>query len=104
MTPGWERWFVSNLPLFGLIVVCAHLVMSCGQTLMHCWLGHHRLGGRFFHNHINFHHTYYARGHLTSAVYRGTDGNVVSRSWWKLRVAVVSGGVTLSRHAARSMH
>jgi hypothetical protein len=49
--------------------------MSCGQTLMHCWLGHHRLGGRFFHNHINFHHTYYARGHLTSAVYRGTDGN-----------------------------
>ena len=75
MTPGWERWFVSNLPLFGLIVVCAHLVMSCGQTLMHCWFGHHRLGGRFFHNHINFHHTYYARGHLTSAVYRGTDGN-----------------------------
>ena len=75
MTPGWERWFVSNLSLFGLIVVCAHLVMSCGQTLMHCWLGHHRLGGRFFHNHINFHHTYYARGHLTSAVYRGTDGN-----------------------------
>ena len=75
MTPGWERWLVSNLSLFGLIIVCAHLVMSCGQTLMHCWLGHHRLGGRFFHNHIKFHHTYYARGHLTSAVYRGTDGN-----------------------------
>ena len=74
MTPGWERWF-SNLALFGLTVACAHLVMSCGQTLMHHWLGHHRLGGRFFHNHINFHHTYYARGHLASAVYRGTDGN-----------------------------
>src|ERR1700742_4315398 len=38
-------------------------------------LGHHRLGGRLFHNHINFHHTYYARGHLASAVYRGTEGN-----------------------------
>ena len=75
MTPGWERWFVSNLPLFGLIVVCAHLVMSCGRTLMHRWLGHHPLGARFFHNHINFHHRYYARGHLTSAVYSGTDGN-----------------------------
>jgi sterol desaturase/sphingolipid hydroxylase (fatty acid hydroxylase superfamily) len=75
MAPGWERWLVSNLWLFGLIIVCAHLVMSCGQTLMHCWLGHHRLGGRFFRNHIKFHHTYYARSHLTSAVYRGTDGN-----------------------------
>jgi len=75
MTPGWERWFLSNLALFGLTVACAHLVMSCGQTLMHHWLGHHRLGGRFFRNHINFHHTYYARDHLASAVYRGTDGN-----------------------------
>ena len=75
MTPGWEQWFLSDLPLFGLTIVCAHLVMSCGQTLMHFWLGHHRLGGRLFHNHINFHHTYYARGHLASAVYRGTEGN-----------------------------
>ncbi|MGO9999559.1 MAG: hypothetical protein ACLPKW_17700 [Acetobacteraceae bacterium] len=42
---------------------------------MHCWLGHHRLGGRFSRNHIDFHHTYYTRGHLASAVYRGMDGN-----------------------------
>jgi hypothetical protein len=42
--------------------------------MMHCWLGHHRLGGRFFRNHI-FHHTYYASGRLASAVYRGMDGN-----------------------------
>jgi hypothetical protein len=66
MTPGWERWF-SDLSLFAFTAASAHLVMSFGQTLMHCWLGHHRLGGRFFHNHIKFHHTYYARGHLVSA-------------------------------------
>jgi sterol desaturase/sphingolipid hydroxylase (fatty acid hydroxylase superfamily) len=75
MTAGWERWLLSNFLLFGSTVACAQLVMSCGQTLMHCWLGHHRLGGRFFRNHLNFHHTYYARGHLVSAVYRGMDGN-----------------------------
>jgi sterol desaturase/sphingolipid hydroxylase (fatty acid hydroxylase superfamily) len=75
MTAGWERWLLSDLLLFGLTAACAHLVMSCGQTLMHCWLGHHRLGGRFSRNHIDFHHTYYTRGHLASAVYRGMDGN-----------------------------
>ena len=72
MTPEWQRWF-SNLALFGLTVACAHLVMSCGQTLMRHWLGHHGPGGRFFRNHINFHHN--ARSHLAYAVYRGTDGD-----------------------------
>jgi hypothetical protein len=66
MTAGWERWLLSDLLLFGLTAACAHLVMSCGQTLMHCWLGHHRLGGRFSRNHIDFHHTDYARGRLGS--------------------------------------
>jgi hypothetical protein len=75
MTPGWQGWFLSNLALSELTIACVHLVMSCGQALMHRWLGHHRLGGRFFRNHINFHHTYYARGHLASAAYRRTDEN-----------------------------
>jgi hypothetical protein len=70
MTPGWERWFLSNLALSGSTIECAHLVMSCGQTLMHRWLGHQRLGGRFFRNHINFHYTHYARGPLASAAYK----------------------------------
>jgi sterol desaturase/sphingolipid hydroxylase (fatty acid hydroxylase superfamily) len=33
------------------------------------------MGGTFFQNHIRFHHTYYARGHLVSSTYRGDEGN-----------------------------
>ncbi|HTW71188.1 MAG TPA: hypothetical protein VME47_14975 [Acetobacteraceae bacterium] len=61
--------------LLVLTAICTHLVMSFGQTLLHCWLGHRRLGGPLYRNHIKFHHTYYARGHLASATYRGEDGN-----------------------------
>jgi len=75
MMPGWERWVVVELPLFVLTAICTHLVISGSQTLMHCWLGHRRLGGRLFRNHIHFHHTYYARGHLASATYHGDEGN-----------------------------
>jgi sterol desaturase/sphingolipid hydroxylase (fatty acid hydroxylase superfamily) len=46
-----------------------------GQTLMRYKLGHHRMGGRFFHNHINFHHTYYSKDHLVSRTYLGDEGN-----------------------------
>jgi sterol desaturase/sphingolipid hydroxylase (fatty acid hydroxylase superfamily) len=65
----------SLLPLFLLTAVITHLVMSFGQTLMHYKLGHHRMGGRFFHNHINFHHTYYSKDHLVSRTYLGDEGN-----------------------------
>jgi sterol desaturase/sphingolipid hydroxylase (fatty acid hydroxylase superfamily) len=58
-----------------LTAVCTHLVMSLGQTLLHRWVGHHPLGGPLYRNHIKFHHTYYARGHLASETYRGNDGN-----------------------------
>jgi hypothetical protein len=37
--------------------------MSFAQTLMHYKLGHHPMGGKFFRNHINFHHTYYSKDH-----------------------------------------
>lgn len=70
-----SAWLVSELPWFVLTIGATHLVMSGSQTLMHYWLGHHRLGGRFFRNHINFHHAYYARGHLASASYQGEEGN-----------------------------
>jgi hypothetical protein len=33
---------------------------------MHYKLGHHPMGGKFFRNHINFHHTYYSKDHLVS--------------------------------------
>src|SRR6476620_5781867 len=71
----WGRWFLSELPLIALTAVCTHLVLSSGQTLFHYGFGHHRLGGIFYRNHIRFHHTHYAKGHLVSATYRGNDGN-----------------------------
>jgi hypothetical protein len=42
---------------------------------MHRWLGHRRVGGIFFRNHIKFHHTIYAKGHLVSSACRGEEGN-----------------------------
>ena len=71
----WAQWFLSELPLFILTAICTHLVMSSGQTLFHYGLGHHRIGGIFYRNHIRFHHTYYAKGHLVSSNYRGEEGN-----------------------------
>ena len=49
--------------------------MSFAQTLMHYKLGHHPMGGKFFRNHINFHHAYYSKGHLVSRAYLGEEGN-----------------------------
>jgi hypothetical protein len=69
------RWFLSELPLFVLAAVCTHLVVSSSQTLFHYGLGHHRIGGVFYRNHIRFHHRYYSKGHLVSTTYRGDEGN-----------------------------
>jgi sterol desaturase/sphingolipid hydroxylase (fatty acid hydroxylase superfamily) len=75
MSIAADWWFRWEAPLVVLTIVATHLTISCSQTLLHYWLGHRRLGGLFFRNHINFHHTYYARGHLASADYHGDDGN-----------------------------
>jgi hypothetical protein len=66
---------LPELPLFLMIAVATHLVMSFAQTLMHYKLGHHPMGGKFFRNHINFHHTYYSKDHLVSRTYLGDEGN-----------------------------
>src|SRR3954451_180172 len=71
----WARSFLSELPLFALTVISTLLVVSGSQTLFHYGLGHHRIGGIFYRNHIRFHHTYYARGRLVSPTYRGDEGN-----------------------------
>ena len=71
----WARWLLPGLPLFVLTAICTHLVVSSSQTLFHYGLGHHRIGGIFYRNHIRFHHTQYAKGHLVSSTYRGNDGN-----------------------------
>jgi sterol desaturase/sphingolipid hydroxylase (fatty acid hydroxylase superfamily) len=49
--------------------------MSFAQTLMHYKLGHHPMGGKFFRNHINFHHAHYCKDHLVSRTYLGDEGN-----------------------------
>lgn len=69
------RWCVSELPLFVLTAMGTHLVVSGSQTLFHYGLGHDRVGGVFFRNHIRFHHTYYARDHLVSFNDCDDEGN-----------------------------
>ena len=69
------RWALLRLPLFAATVIGTHLLVSGSQTLLHHRLGHHRLGGALFRNHIRFHHAIYAKGHLVSSTYCGADGN-----------------------------
>lgn len=66
---------MPHLPLYLLTAVITHLVVSLGQTLMHFKLGHHAMGGKLFRNHINFHHTNYAKDHLVSKTYLDDEGN-----------------------------
>jgi hypothetical protein len=51
---------ILKLSLFVMTAVATHLVMSFGQTFLHYKVAHHRIGGRLFRSHINFHHTHYA--------------------------------------------
>ncbi len=41
------RWSLSELPLYVVTAISAHLVMSGGQTLFHYGLGHRRVGAPF---------------------------------------------------------
>src|SRR5665811_1850168 len=66
---------LPQVPLFLVTAVATHLVMSFAQTLMHSKLGHHRMGGKLFRKHINFHHAYYSKDHLVSRTYLGEEGN-----------------------------
>jgi hypothetical protein len=67
----------------------AHLLMSLGQTLFHRYLGHSRLGGRFFNNHIQFHHVHYAGNHVVSAHY--LDNGDHNTLFFLMPVALVIG-------------
>lgn len=90
-TQGHLENFGLELLLFLLTATCTHLVMSCSQTLLHYWLGHRRLGGALYRNHINFHHAYYARGHLASATYRGAEGN--NTPFFLIPTVLIGGGL-----------
>jgi hypothetical protein len=73
----WWAEHSSRLALLLLTAVATHLLMSFSQTVMHYRLGHRRLGGRFFRNHIDFHHVHYSKDHLASRSYikNDSDGN-----------------------------
>ena len=65
---------ILNLSLFLMTAVATHLVMSFGQTMLHYRVAHHRIGGKLFRYHINFHHTHYADDHLVSLVLSSSVG------------------------------
>jgi hypothetical protein len=65
----------DSLLIYGLTAMVAHLLMSLGQTLFHQYLGHSRFGGRFFKNHIQFHHAHYAGDHVVSTHYLDNGDN-----------------------------
>src|SRR5947207_11899725 len=65
----------DSLLIYGFTAMIAHLSTSLGQTLFHRYLGHSRLGGRFFKNHIQFHHVHYAGDHVVSARYLDNGDN-----------------------------
>src|ERR1700686_2720414 len=82
-----------NVFLYCFTAMSAHFVMSLGQTLFHRYLGHRRLGGRFFKNHIQFHHAHYAGNHLVSTHYLDNGDN--NTLFFVMPVALVI-GVTYS--------
>ncbi len=86
----WGQWFWSELPL---TAIATHLIVSSSQTLFHYGLGHHRIGGIFYRNHIQFHHTHYARGHLASSIHRRNEGN--NTPYFLIPAFLLAGGVFL---------
>jgi sterol desaturase/sphingolipid hydroxylase (fatty acid hydroxylase superfamily) len=92
---------VNSLLVYGLTAIGAHFLMSLGQTLFHRYLGHSRLGGRFFKNHIQFHHAHYSGDHVVSTHYLDNGDNntvfflipvgaIVSLSYFFLRLDLLS--------------
>ncbi len=75
MITGLVQWILEDAIPLALTAVCTHLVVSGGQTFLHYSLGHHRVGGVFFRNHIKFHHGFYTKGHLVSSTQHPNDGN-----------------------------
>src|ERR1700687_2071813 len=79
-----DVFFEVNIPslasvlLYVLTAMSTHFLIPLGQTLFHQYLGHHRLGGRVFKNHIQFHHANYSGDHVVSVHYLdGGDNNTL---------------------------
>ena len=93
MMVEFARWLLLTLPLYALTAICTHLVVSSGQTLFHYGLGHHRIGGIFYRNHLRFHHTHYAKGHLVSSTHRRNEGN--NTPYFLIPTILLAGGMFL---------
>jgi hypothetical protein len=81
---------ILKLSLFLMTAVATHLVMSFGQTLIHYKVAHHPMGGKFFRNHINFHHTHYSDAHLVSRTYLGDEGNIDLTDIWTSGIEIIA--------------
>jgi sterol desaturase/sphingolipid hydroxylase (fatty acid hydroxylase superfamily) len=79
----------DSLLVYGFTAMFAHFLMSLGQTLFHQYLGHSRLVGRFFKNHIQFHHTHYSGDHVISSHYLDNGDN--NTLFFLMPVALVVG-------------
>jgi len=66
---------LDRLLIYGFTAMLGHFLISLGQMLFHRSLGHGRFGGRFFKNHIQFHHHHYAGDHVVSAHYLDNGDN-----------------------------
>jgi len=89
MSLTWWGEHPSELALILLTAVVTHLLMSFSQTLMHYRLGHRRLGGIFFRNHIHFHHAHYYKDHLVSPMYIKNDGDGNNTPFFMILVALM---------------
>ena len=105
--------FLSTPLVLGSVAASTHYLLSFCQTVFHRRLGHRRVGGRLFRNHVRWHHVYYAKDHMVSAAYRTEHGNntpffliptavVAGATWWLLPLdlfVVHAGALALSFYA-----
>jgi sterol desaturase/sphingolipid hydroxylase (fatty acid hydroxylase superfamily) len=70
----WKSASIDAL-LYCVTAMIAHFLMSLGQTLFHRYLGHRHLGGKFFTNHVQFHHANYLNDLVVSNQYLSKEGN-----------------------------
>ena len=75
MTIIWWQSTSIDTFLYCFTAMTAHFSISLGQTLFHRYLGHRRLGGRFFCNHVQFHHAHYSGDHIVSTYHLKNEGN-----------------------------
>jgi hypothetical protein len=70
-----DMTIASEFLRIGGTAALTHYLVSFCQTVFHQRLGHRRLGGKLFRNHVRWHHGYYAGDHMVSEKYLTEHGN-----------------------------